>query len=74
MWAGGDLAFLLALVLAVWVWLRAEEIEGRRADDRLDRAAARSARNADRAASRTAPASTNSATRTPPADSYAARD
>ncbi|MDP8904419.1 MAG: cytochrome c oxidase assembly protein [Chloroflexota bacterium] len=37
MWAGGDLAFLVALILAVWVWLRAEEAEGRRVDARLDR-------------------------------------
>jgi cytochrome c oxidase assembly factor CtaG len=37
MWAGGDLVFLIALVLAVWVWLRAEEAEGRRVDARLDR-------------------------------------
>ena len=37
MWAGGDLIFLLALILAVWVWLRAEEEAGRRADARLDR-------------------------------------
>ncbi len=41
MWVGGDLAFLVALVLAVWVWMRAEETEGRRADARLDREAAR---------------------------------
>lgn len=44
MWAGGDLAFLVALILALWVWLRAEEDEGRRADARLDREAARAAR------------------------------
>ena len=37
MWAGGDLIFLIALILAVWVWLRAEEDAGRRADARLDR-------------------------------------
>jgi cytochrome c oxidase assembly factor CtaG len=37
MWAGGDLVFLLAMILAVWVWLRAEEAEGRRVDARLDR-------------------------------------
>ncbi|HEY7598851.1 MAG TPA: cytochrome c oxidase assembly protein [Candidatus Limnocylindrales bacterium] len=40
MWVGGDMIFLLALILAVWVWLRAEEEEGRRADARLDREAA----------------------------------
>jgi putative membrane protein len=37
MWAGGDAIFLLAMILAVWVWLRAEEAEGRRVDARLDR-------------------------------------
>jgi len=37
MWAGGDLVFLSAMILAVWVWLRAEEAEGRRVDARLDR-------------------------------------
>ena len=40
MWAGGDLLFLIAMILALWVWLRAEEREGRLADARLDRAAA----------------------------------
>lgn len=44
MWVGGDLFFLTALLVAVWVWLRAEEAEGRRSDARLDRAAARAAR------------------------------
>jgi putative copper resistance protein D len=43
MWAGGDLLFLIAMVLALWVWLRAEEREGRLADARLDRAASTSA-------------------------------
>jgi putative copper resistance protein D len=37
MWAGGDLLFLLTLVLAVAAWLRAEEEQGRRDDERLDR-------------------------------------
>jgi len=37
MWAGGDMAFLAALILGVWVWMRAEEAEGRRVDARLDR-------------------------------------
>ena len=37
MWVGGDLVFLIALVLAVWVWLRAEDKEGLRADAKLDR-------------------------------------
>jgi cytochrome c oxidase assembly factor CtaG len=40
MWAGGDFLFLIAMILALWVWLRAEEREGRLADARLDRAAA----------------------------------
>ena len=37
MWAGGDLCFLVAMILALWVWLRAEEREGRLFDERLDR-------------------------------------
>ena len=37
MWAGGDLAFVIALVGAVVVWLRHEEREGEREDARLDR-------------------------------------
>jgi putative copper resistance protein D len=37
MWAGGDLVFLVAVVLAVRTWLRAEEAEGRRVDALLDR-------------------------------------
>lgn len=37
MWAGGDLVFFLAVVLAVGVWLRAEEAEGRRVDALLSR-------------------------------------
>ena len=44
MWAGGDLLFLFSLILALWVWLRAEEVEGRRADAKLDREAATAAR------------------------------
>jgi putative copper resistance protein D len=43
MWVGGDLLFLVAMILAVWVWLRAEENEGRLADARLDRDLARAA-------------------------------
>jgi cytochrome c oxidase assembly factor CtaG len=43
MWAGGDGVFLIAMILALWVWLRAEEREGRLADARLDRASAASA-------------------------------
>jgi putative membrane protein len=43
MWAGGDLLFLIAMILALWVWLRAEEAEGRRADAKLDREAAAAA-------------------------------
>ena len=44
MWVGGDLAFLVAMILAVWVWMRAEEREGERVDARLDREAAAAAR------------------------------
>jgi putative copper resistance protein D len=36
MWAGGDLIFLVTLILAVMAWLGAEEREGRRLDARLD--------------------------------------
>ena len=50
MWAGGDLIFLAGVILAVWVWLRAEEAEGRRADARLDREHAAAARAEARAA------------------------
>jgi putative membrane protein len=39
MWVGGDAAFLVAMLIAVWVWLRAEEREGRRIDAKLDREA-----------------------------------
>jgi putative copper resistance protein D len=35
MWAVGDLVFIGAIVLAVRVWLRAEESEGRRIDQQL---------------------------------------
>lgn len=41
MWAGGDLVFISALVLAVAAWLRAEEREGRRLDARLEAERAR---------------------------------
>ncbi len=41
MWVGGDLAFLVGLILAVWVWMRAEQAEGERLDARLDRESAR---------------------------------
>ena len=44
MWAGGDAAFVLALVLTVAAWLRHEEREGRREDARLARQRADSAR------------------------------
>jgi putative copper resistance protein D len=37
MWVGGDAIFLVAMILAVWVWLRAEEREGARLDAKLDR-------------------------------------
>ncbi len=43
MWAGGDLVFLIAMVIAIAAWLRAEEAEGKRLDAQLDRAAAREA-------------------------------
>jgi putative copper resistance protein D len=64
MWVGGDLAFLVAMILGIWVWLRAEEAEGRRLDARLDREEAARA-NVSAPGSATAP---------PPADVYAARD
>jgi putative copper resistance protein D len=44
MWAVGDLVFLTAMLLAIWVWMRAEESEGRRVDAQLDREAAQAAR------------------------------
>jgi len=37
MWVGGDAAFLVAMLLGVWIWLRAEEREGVRIDAKLDR-------------------------------------
>lgn len=37
MWVGGDLVFLVALILAVWTWLRADEAEAVRVDSRLER-------------------------------------
>jgi hypothetical protein len=43
MWVVGDALFLLGLILAVAVWLRAEEAEGKRLDAQLDRDAARAA-------------------------------
>lgn len=39
MWAGGDMVFLVATVLAMVAWLRAEDAEGRRVDALLDRQA-----------------------------------
>ncbi len=48
MWAVGDLFFLIAMILAIWVWMRAEEVEGRRIDAQLDREAAREAARAAR--------------------------
>jgi hypothetical protein len=50
MWVVGDLFFLVAMILAVWVWLRAEEVAGRVADARLDREAADLARRTARPA------------------------
>jgi putative copper resistance protein D len=44
MWAGGDAVFLIALILALWVWLRAEERAGKLADEKLDREEALRAR------------------------------
>lgn len=44
MWIFGDGLFLVALILAIWVWMRAEEAEGRRVDARLDRETAGAAR------------------------------
>lgn len=49
MWVGGDFVFLIAMILAVAVWLRAEEAEGRRSDARLDREADLAARKSARA-------------------------
>jgi putative copper resistance protein D len=40
MWAGGDLAFVVAILAVVAAWLRHEERENRREDARLARAAA----------------------------------
>jgi putative copper resistance protein D len=37
MWAGGDMCFLVAMIVALWVWLRAEERAGKLADEKLDR-------------------------------------
>jgi cytochrome c oxidase assembly factor CtaG len=58
MWVGGDAVFFVALLLAVWVWLRAEEVEGRRVDARLDREAAAASRHS---VSPATPAQTTSA-------------
>jgi putative copper resistance protein D len=44
MWVFGDAAFLVGLILAVAVWLKAEEVEGRRLDAQLDREEARQAK------------------------------
>jgi putative copper resistance protein D len=37
MWAAGDLAFVIAIIAAVAVWLRHEDREGKRVDERLER-------------------------------------
>jgi hypothetical protein len=60
MWVGGDAAFLVAMLIAVWVWLRAEEREGRRLDAKLDRDRARSEAGAktSQAGARIEPAAT----------------
>lgn len=68
MWVGGDLAFLIAMILAVAVWLRAEEAEGRRSDARLDREADIAARD------RAAPAPAAARDRALADDPYAAGD
>jgi putative copper resistance protein D len=47
MWAGGDAAFVLALVLAVAAWLRHEERENIREDARLARARAAASASRD---------------------------
>jgi len=44
MWAGGDLVFFVAMLLAVVAWLRSEEVEQRRIDGMLDRQDAQTAR------------------------------
>lgn len=46
MWAGGDGVFLIALVLALAGWLKAEEAEGRRQDMLADMDAATAAKRA----------------------------
>ena len=61
MWAGGDLVFFIAMVLAVMTWLRSEEIEERRMDALLDHQAARSASRAAGAAPVVSPVSAESA-------------
>ncbi len=61
MWILGDAIFLIAIILAVWVWLRAEEREGVRLDAQLDREDALKARHA------AAPA-TSASTSAPPSD------
>jgi putative copper resistance protein D len=48
MWAGGDAAFVVALILTVAAWLRHEEREGAREDARLARRRAAVARGAAR--------------------------
>ncbi len=45
MWAGGDLVFFVAMLLAVVAWLRSEEVEQRRMDGALDRQDAQAARH-----------------------------
>ena len=56
MWAGGDAAFVLALVLTVAAWLRHEERENVREDKRLARARARAAQATAAAPATTVPA------------------
>jgi putative membrane protein len=69
MWVVGDAVFLIALILAVWVWLRAEDAEGRRVDARLDRERAQ----AERAAARTEVAGARAGRADPAAERAAER-
>jgi cytochrome c oxidase assembly factor CtaG len=68
MWVGGDAAFLVAMLLAVWVWLRAEEREGVRIDAKLDRERASKERAEQVAAAARASGSGAAPAPHPPAD------
>jgi putative copper resistance protein D len=56
MWAGGDLVFVIALVLAFAIWLRHEEQEGLREDARLARRQAAAGEGAGTTGMASAPA------------------